>query len=295
MKAIQIPKRLTEAEFEQILSEVHSSANKWDKTISFNFANTEFITSFGMTLFVLLCEDLVHNKNKKVHLILSSPESKSKLKSCMFISARLGFFENIPSNIKIYPFKPKCKGNFGTNDAILEVTQLLNLDHGLEMVDTVEKAVTKNTKYSSDQIKDISQMVSEVVQNIFHHSDTKCPAIISIQRYTSLKYVQLVIADSGIGIPVTLQRSKEYKGKTMTDYKAIIESIKSGTSQFGKEEERGEGLKKCIDLSDKHKATLYIRSNHGHLLLNFRNKTKNYGDLAFLSGTQVYLNFPTPK
>ncbi|MBI4547530.1 MAG: ATP-binding protein [Ignavibacteriae bacterium] len=210
----------------------------------------------------------------------------------MFILARLGFFDCLPDEIKYYPYKPLRRVSRGSNNAILEVTEIKSEKDAINKIDLVESAIKRNTDYSQSQVLDICTMVSEMLQNIFVHSEAKRHGLISIQAYPHLRNVQLVIADSGIGIPETIRTAEEFKEKELTDEAAIVESVKKGVSRFGRRADRGEGLSRCLQLSAKHSAKLYIRSNGGYAFFSFQHKKKFSSSAQFLRGTQIFVNFP---
>ncbi len=291
MITIKVPNKLTEIQFEQLLKDVNLSLTAGHHTIRFDFTGTEFISSFGMIEFVLLCEYLIEKENKRITLYLSNT---AKLEPCMYVLARLGMFECLPDQVSFYPLKPKPKqSSRGKNDAILEVTKITDSEQAQDLFDRVEKAIKSNTTYNQGQVYDICTMVSEMVQNIFDHSESKTGGIIAIQNYRKIHKMQLVIADSGIGIPETLRNSKEYKNHNLSDIQAISESLKKGVSRHGKGAQRGEGLARCVELANKHGAQLYIRSNRGWVKIIFSQSRGRAGQGCLLPGTQIFVNFPS--
>lgn len=286
MNKIQMPGRITEEEIEKVLGEFLTPSN----STHLDFSNTEFISPFAAILLVLMFEIVIKKFRRKIHLVLSQT---SKIKSCMFILARLGFFECLPKEISFYPYKPKSRGNpKGKNDAILEITRIKQEQNARDIINKVERAITKNTNYPKEQKFDICIMVSEMIQNIFYHSGSADSGLIVIQNFERMNFMQMIIADAGIGIPETIRRCADYGNIQMKDYEAILESVKKGVSSLGRGENRGEGLTKCVDLANKHKAKLYIRSNSGYALITFKKNKGVFGDSNFLTGTQIFVNFP---
>jgi len=285
MSKIIMPKNITEIEIEKIIEEFLVPAY----STHLDFINTDFISPFAAILLTLLFESATKKSNRKIHMILSRT---SRIKPCMYILARLGFFDNLPKIITYYPYKPKFKRNFkGKNDAILELTRIQEPEASI-IIDKVEKAIAVNTDYPKEHKLDICLMVSEMIQNIFYHSTAPKSGIIAIQNFERFNYMQIIIADSGIGIPETINRCKDYKDKQLKDYEAILESVKKGVSSLGKVEDRGEGLSRCVDLSNKHNAKLFIRSNSGYASITFKNERAYFGNSDFLAGTQIFVNFP---
>lgn len=286
MKKIIMPKYITETQIEEILNDFITPSF----STHLDFSDTEFVSPYAAVLLLILFEKTIKELNKKIHLILSRP--KVKVKPCMYILARIGFFDSIPLEIKCYPYKPKTKGNpKGKNDAILEITKIEKQSFG-EIMEKVEKAIISNTDYPSDQKKDICIMVSEMMQNIFYHSKAPNSGIIAVQKFEYYNYMQMIIADSGIGIPESLRTSEEYKNKKMTDSELIFEAVKLGVSSFGKKEDRGEGLAKCVELAKVHNAEIFVRSNNAYANIIFNNRRGHMAESHFLAGTQIFVNFP---
>lgn len=285
MSKIIMPKNITEEEIEEILEKflIPSFSTHLD------FSSTEFISPYASILLILMFESAIKKFKRKIHLILSQT---SKIKPCMYILARLGFFENLPKGVTYYPYRPKSKGNpKGKNDAILEISRIKEQEASA-IIDKVEKAITTNTDYPKEQKLDICIMVSEMIKNIFYHSGAAESGIIAIQNFERFNYMQMIIVDAGIGIPEAIRKSDDYKNTKLTDYETILESVKKGVSSMGKGEDRGEGLSRCVDLAKKHKARLYIRSNRGYAYMTFQKNKRFFGDSNFLSGTQILVNFP---
>lgn len=285
---IILPVKITETEIENIIGRFNQKNN----SIHLNFSYTDFITPFASILLIQLIEEVIKT-GKKVHFILKDRSNKkSNVKPCMFIMARVGFFDNLPKEVSIYPYRPSVRGNpKGKNDAILEITKI-DKKTFTEIMEKVEKAINSNTDYPSDQKKDICIMASEIMQNIFYHSKAKNSGMIAIQKFAHLKYMQMIIADRGIGIPESLRTSEEYKDKKMKDSELIFEAVKKGVSSLGKIEDRGEGLAKCVELAKVHNAELFIRSNYAFANILFKQKSGYLAESHFFAGTQIFVNFP---
>lgn len=285
---INLPSKITEVEIEDIIERFKRSST----SIHLNFSYTDFITPFAAALLIQMIDAAIKN-GIKIHFILKdNTNKKSNVKPCMFILARIGFFENLPKEVSIYPYKPSVRGNpKGKNDAILELTKIEKQTFG-EIMGKVEKSIISNTDYPSDQKKDICIMASEMMQNIFYHSNAPNSGIIAVQKFARFKYMQMIIADSGIGIPESLRNSKEYKDKKMSDSELIFEAVKKGVSSFGKEEDRGEGLAKCVELAKQHRAELFVRSNNAYANIIFKKRSGYMAESHFFTGTQIFVNFP---
>ncbi len=291
MEVIPLPQQLTEIEFEAVLENCYQYQYAPTRTLQFDLSGTEFISSFAMIQLLLLTETIIRDWCKRVSFKVGNGP---KLSSHMYILARLGFFESLPGSVTYYPFRPKTKKSLrGKNEAILEVTDVKDMEHAYEVIELVEKAITKNTTYSGDQVKDICTMVSEMLQNIFYHSESKRAGLVSIQNYRRKQLMQLVIADAGVGIPETIRLSPDYTDNELTDIEAILESVKKGVSRQGVKAGRGEGLSHCVRLAKKHHAQLFIRSNSAWVSVTVHKGRGTAGIGEFFSGTQIFVNFPS--
>ena len=284
-----MPRNITEVEIEKILKEFFIPSY----SIHLDFINTNFVSPFAAVILLQIINAAIEGSNKKVHFILKDKsDKKSYIKPCMYILYRLGFFDNLSEKVSIYPRPPKVKGNpKGKNESILEITRIQE-QSASEIISKVEKAIIKNTEYPREQKDNICIMVAEIIQNIFYHSGAPKSGMIAIQNFQKFNYMQMVIADSGIGIPESIRNSEDYRNKELNDYETIIEAVKKGVSSLGKSEDRGEGLPRCIELAKRHEAKIYIRSNSGYVYATFSRNRGVVGNTTFLTGTQILVNFP---
>lgn len=288
---VLIPQRLSERTFESVQEQFPSKLLKKYDTVIFNISETVFISPYGMMLLIMLIEHLVHNLFKEVIIILPGNDCSEGTSSCMAVLSRLGFFESLPKAVLYINGSPESKKSLiGSNPEILELTKLKTIDSSLIVIDKAKKALRK-TNYDETHVSDIAIMISEIVQNIFIHSECVRPSYLAIQGFPKKKKVQMAIADSGVGIPETLRRTDSYPDN-MHDYQLIFQSLRLGVSQFQGKEKRGEGLKRCRLIARKHKAELFIRSGSGFYHLDYEKETLIGKETPFLIGTQIFINFP---
>ena len=288
---IEIPDRLTERTFHQIQDQLPNKIFRKYKTILFDFESIVFISPFGMILFIIFVEHLIYNLSKEIYVKLPGVDCNEESAKCISVLCRLRFFECLPKKVIFENEKPKTKKTLvGSNPEILELTKLNSIEDSLGVITKAKKALRK-TNYDEAHVSDIAIMISEIVQNIFIHSESERPSFLAIQSFPKLKKVQMAIADSGIGIPETLKRTSVYSNFTK-DYQLIFQSLKLGVSQFQEKEKRGEGLKRCRLIARKHSAEVFVRSNAGYCHLDYEKEKLHGNEIPFLIGTQIFINFP---
>lgn len=287
MEYILIPKRLDNKNINELIKLVLSQTTSGFRKLKLDLSETTFISTFAMSLFILMCDQVVYEKKVTIHFKLSN---SNRLHGCLHIATRLGFFDALPSISSFYPYKPKQKYK-GSNTAILEITKIDKNSLLVDIINLSREAIIKNTNYEGAQILDICKMMSELIQNILEHSASTKPGIVLIQSYPTQQYTQLVIADSGVGIPRTIKSNTEYN--KLNDAECIQKSLQYGVTRYEESEERGEGLSECVQLADKHNAKLFIRSNTGSIHYD-KNKNICLEDgLCKLNGTQIGIKFPS--
>lgn len=288
---IKIPERLSERTFSKVQEQFTYKSIMKSNSVCFELDSVTFISPFGMMLLIILIEHTYYNLSKDIYIKLPGLNISVESANCMAVLSRLRFFECLPKKTVYVNGKPESKKALvGKNPEILELTKLKSIETSLEVIDKAKKALRK-TNYDDAHVSDIAIMISEVVQNIFIHSESERPAFLAIQSFPRLKKVQLAIADSGIGIPETL-RSSGFYHNTLRDFELIFQSLRLGVSRFQKTEKRGEGLQRCRIIARKHSAEFFVRSNSGFYHLDYEKESKEGYEIPFLIGTQIFINFP---
>ncbi len=93
------------------------------------------------------------------------------------------------------------------------------------------------------QAQPIAYIVSELVRNVLEHAETKNGAILAAQYYTKSNSIRIGIADTGVGIKRTINRSYD----TKSDLEAIQLALSPGVTgttrkEGGTEQNAGAGL-----------------------------------------------------
>lgn len=177
---------------------------------------------------------------------------------------RIGFFDNLSSQIEVHPSRPIYSGaNIyrGNNSKVLEITEICpgNKDRTLpsRLADALEEAVISRSDHEQLSFAAFT-VFSELIDNIFQHSSTELNGYVVLQVYK--RGVKIAVSDSGKGIIETLRPSLQSEFprlKKMSDTELIVETFKSGLSRHGRE--RGCGLKRSAEQAIKYNAILDVR------------------------------------
>ncbi len=92
---------------------------------------------------------------------------------------------------------------------------------------------------SDNTLKDLSYTFSELMENVFHHAKSKEGLFIQAQKYETLNFLEIVIADLGIGIEKSLKENPVYK--FLDDMSAFKKAFEIGATR-NPENNAGEGL-----------------------------------------------------
>lgn len=106
-------------------------------------------------------------------------------------------------------------------------------------VDTVLKIVVGQTKVTGPDCKNvIDYFISELTNNVAEHSESDC-GIIFTQSYPNKGFIDITIADNGVGIYESYKKSEKFKPKDEAD---AIEMAINGCSTKDHSISRGFGL-----------------------------------------------------
>ena len=205
---------------------------------------------------------------------------------------RMGLFRilKIASNINVVEHEPA--GRF------IPVTQILTSNE-------LSKFITEMIPLlhlKPEQAETIGYIVSELVRNVIEHAQAKNGAILCAQYYKKSNSIRIGIADTGVGIKATINRS--YSAKT--DLEAIQLALWPGITgttrrEGGTEQNAGAGLFFIKSIAHVNRDFFVIYSGNGlykllkktsthRLRLNadpFKDKHSKANDLPFWRGTVV--------
>lgn len=133
----------------------------------------------------------------------------------------------------------------------------------------------------------ISHALGEIINNVFHHSQSPVNGFVCAQTYKTLRKVEIAIADCGIGIKKSLQGNPMYR-YILDDAQAIMVAMgKRVTSKPN--ENAGEGLFVCQRFIKENCGQMNIISGNAHYV--FSNNKSYTIKHPFWQGTVVSLVF----
>src|SRR5258706_4153157 len=167
---------------------------------------------------------------------------------------RMGLFKilNITSDINIVEHEPA--GRF------IPITQIRTSDQLTKFI----REMIPLLHLESEQAKTIGYIVSELVRNVIEHAEAKNGALLCAQYYPKSKSIRIGIADTGVGIKATINRS--YAAKT--DLEAIRLALMPGITgttkrEGGNEQNAGAGLFFIKSIATVNRDFFVIYSGNG--------------------------------
>lgn len=247
-----------------------------------------FITPVGIVSLVAVCNILANDGKKPIVYFGNNYDLYTYLDRAGFITAVSSIAAFDPKDLK-----GSFKNRFGSVDTLIEVTKLANLDEISDLMNRVlsTKVVSVLDRvfgYKLNDAKDIAITISEVCQNTFDHNTgqtTCCFIAMQVYGFSNNKFLEIGIADYGLGLAETLKRNpKKYKITSHLD--AIHLATQHGTSEYN-DATRGSGLNYLFEKAEKHKGTLQIRS--GDSAVRYRMDIKKRMDFQgiYMPGVQI--------
>ncbi len=219
---------------------------------------------------------------------------------------RMGFFDTLNEQIEIRPERPLISGALvhrGGNRHLVEFRSLnpKTIDKELPgcLADSLKNSLPSNAKYG-DQLGDAAFTIfSELIQNVYRHSETKLDGYAALQRYRGRSSnVQVSVSDSGLGIMETLRPSLRTHFPTLAklgDADLLVEMVAKGVSRFGRD--NGCGIHLCARKALSLNASMEIRMQNSKVLLTpsadrrYLGIASNAEGLPLIWGTHICLNF----
>lgn len=181
--------------------------------------------------------------------------------------SRMAFFECLESTVEVLPKRPSVSGAMkygGGNPEIVEIHEVplgrsseanrlpVLLSHSLrEVLEGRHDAQTIEVH--------VGTVLTEVLDNIYQHSQTPLPGLVALQPYKRASKVILAVSDSGHGISTTLRDAAKGKLERMTESEIIVKVFQEGLSRFGPHTGRGSGLVRCAQIALRYGAELNVR------------------------------------
>ncbi|MDX1931403.1 MAG: ATP-binding protein [Capsulimonadales bacterium] len=140
-----------------------------------------------------------------------------------------------------------------------------------EVTGSVATLLQNHLGYTGYDVAILGMMLSEACHNILDHAGEDACGLVAaqvIRRSKQLPYVQIGVADNGIGIRSSLSRAHP-DASTWPHEQAIREALKRGVSGVP-EEDRGLGLWSIVDKITDYQGTLHLRSGDARVRVKAR-------------------------
>ncbi len=210
---------------------------------------------------------------------------------------RAGFFDLLPSEVVLSADLPPARLEYlrvfrGANPALLEFTRIDDTAGIRVVLATFRRILHYRLKYSVNDAKTLAMMLSELCHNILDHNPEATGGVVAMQVFNAPagRFMQLVVADRGIGIRQTLTRHEAHAGLA-TDVKAIERSVELGISEFD-DRTHGNGLYHLMRLARLHQGTVHVRSGTGKVYFRSDRAAVMRFRVPPVQGTQFSIVFP---
>jgi anti-sigma regulatory factor (Ser/Thr protein kinase) len=276
-------------EFVPLLAPASSTSS-----LSIDLSGLRFIDLFSAIGILLCCQDMVERCGCRVHIELADDGG-----ACSFLP-RMGFLDALPSGVSVSnafaPARLQWESALrGSDPKFLELTPIESANVIDDILDQLIHIVRYNLAYPMREALDMAQAFSEISRNVLDHNPLGTVGFAAMQvcRGSQGRFLQLVVADRGLGILATLTKNPLYAGLT-TDKQAIVTSTGLGASRLCNDTDamRGNGLYQLLEIMKRHGGSVHIRSGGGRVYWDARKTDHFPRDVPYMAGVQIALKFP---
>lgn len=164
-------------------------------------------------------------------------------------------------------------------------------------VDKLKSILNQQFSLDQEHIDAFDYTVSELLQNIFQHSE-KESGYIAAMKQSSKNRLEISIVDRGIGVKESLIKNDQYKRKATSDETALSLACKSEVTcnptdnpTKNGEGNSGEGLFWATEFIKENNGQFLIHSGNGQLCINEERTITKKLDNFYWHGTIVCLVF----
>lgn len=223
---------------------------------------------------------------------------------------RIGFIDQLNPLVTVFPARPKVsaankyRGN-SSNVVEFAAIEVGKLDKNIPRLLKDQFVVHAGNKYTIAAFT----VFSELIQNIFDHSNTPISGFAALQKYDYPKpHIQTIVSDSGDGIvgtlwPVLGKHYPELAAQYRADdpksgallLKHVLENGQITQCGCGKGSGRGLGLKSSQACAVTYSADLSVRQETFELMLSYRGGKLHHSGYTLgmpkIWGTHVCFDF----
>ncbi|MGF7396180.1 ATP-binding protein [Thermoanaerobacterium thermosaccharolyticum] len=275
---IKFPTKLTIYTLKEVLCQ-----NFFDQAydeIIIDLSNVDFIKPVGIAYTIAIIKYSMFKKIGKNYKIV-----KPNNKNVHNYLTRMNFYEMLNVNVQ-YPFiKHDSNGRF------CEIKEVSN-SNDVDIINKhIEEIIMQNIKEEYKLRNCISYSISEVIENIFHHSESPVNGFVCAQVYPQQKEFEIGIVDCGIGIKNSL--SKKYND-IENCIQAIEKALELNVTCKVDRSNAGEGLYFTKKFIEENGGELAIYSGNGEYIYN-NGLTRKSMDDNYYQGTIVHMKFDLNK
>ncbi len=213
--------------------------------------DVQFVSPTALTL---LTTAILRLQQQQVQVEIIPPASSART----YLN-RVGFYKRIGVEVE-YPWqRHDSRGRF------VEIVQARDERDGEAVVGEMLEILRNQNVAGTETVYDALQYaLLEVVNNVFHHAQSPTYAVLCAQFYPQRRRVELAVADTGRGIPVSLRDNPELQGAFETDAEAIHLAVQprvTGRPAYN----TGEGLFFTMEFIKHNRGDACIHSQRGML------------------------------
>lgn len=161
-----------------------------------------------------------------------------------------------------------------SGDSFLPLTRVGFKNAEQTTLDQVVVPILKQQGFSETISGYIFWAIGELMDNAHTHAKANGHCYMSIHRFgNERKYLQIDIADLGIGIPKSLKSSKNHAN--LTDRQALARAFKSRISSWPEEHNRGKGLSDVLGVAIGNQSLLRVESGGEGFRMTFSGMGKH--------------------
>jgi anti-sigma regulatory factor (Ser/Thr protein kinase) len=251
-----------------------------------------FIDLFAMTALANYC-GLLEESGYQVKLALGDGDASSFLE-------RVGFFDLLRPEITMrsdvsLAHLAYAQAFRGANTGLLEFTRLDSNQAIRDVLSAFRRILRHRLRFSSNEAKTLAIMLSELCHNVLDHNRDPAVAMgvaaMQVHATGPRRYMQVVVADQGLGIRCTLSRHPRNADLT-SDVEAIERSVELGVTEH-EDSTHGNGLYHLLRLAREHRGAVHVRSGGGKVYYRADQAQGRRFNVMPLKGAQFALVFPT--
>lgn len=263
------------------LRDVWSHANVPD--VVMDFARCSFISVSPIVLLAMFAK-YSSKQGSKISFVnledgISSYLSRMNFYKFLDIENKENFKRHNPHD-KFLPIENVSLSNYSIND----------------IGDKIRKTIVKNCLFRRTTEGMLDYVFGEIVDNIVQHSASEVDGAVICQYYPSGKFLEICIADAGIGIQGSLAANPKYEG--MDSYMLLTHAFSRNTGQYieteyagGDKVSGGMGLFTVKNLVEKMGGGMFVISNDA--AASFYHGTFSRLETPYYHGTLISIKVPT--